>query len=57
MKNSLPNTAKVSKEAKECVQECVSEFISFIVSPPSIPPRLGSNADLLDLGGGGEVLA
>jgi nuclear transcription Y subunit beta len=33
MKNSLPTSAKVSKEAKECVQECVSEFISFIVSP------------------------
>jgi histone H3/H4 len=32
MKNSLPTTAKVSKEAKECVQECVSEFISFITS-------------------------
>jgi len=32
MKNSLPLTAKVSKEAKECVQECVSEFISFITS-------------------------
>lgn len=31
MKSSLPNSAKVSKEAKECVQECVSEFISFIV--------------------------
>jgi hypothetical protein len=36
MKNSLPGSAKVSKEAKECVQECVSEFISFIVSLP--PP-------------------
>ena len=36
MKNALPGSAKVSKEAKECVQECVSEFISFIVSPP--PP-------------------
>lgn len=35
MKNSLPTSAKVSKEAKECVQECVSEFISFIVSPLS----------------------
>lgn len=35
MKNSLPTTAKVSKEAKECVQECVSEFISFIVSRPT----------------------
>ncbi|KAK4688699.1 nuclear transcription Y subunit beta, partial [Tremellales sp. Uapishka_1] len=32
MKNSLPPVAKVSKEAKECVQECVSEFISFITS-------------------------
>ncbi|GFZ49573.1 Transcriptional activator HAP3 [Saitozyma sp. JCM 24511] len=32
MKNSLPMSAKVSKEAKECVQECVSEFISFITS-------------------------
>ncbi|KAL7422811.1 transcriptional activator hap3 [Cryptotrichosporon argae] len=32
MKNSLPRTAKISKEAKECVQECVSEFISFITS-------------------------
>lgn len=32
MKNSLPGAAKVSKEAKECVQECVSEYISFIVS-------------------------
>jgi histone H3/H4 len=36
MKNALPGSAKVSKEAKECVQECVSEFISFIVSPLSI---------------------
>ncbi|WWD19093.1 hypothetical protein CI109_103551 [Kwoniella shandongensis] len=32
MKSSLPSSAKVSKEAKECVQECVSEFISFITS-------------------------
>ena len=30
MKNSLPNNAKISKEAKELVQECVSEFIAFI---------------------------
>ena len=28
----MPLTAKISKEAKECVQECVSEFISFITS-------------------------
>ncbi|ORY35536.1 histone-fold-containing protein [Naematelia encephala] len=32
MKTALPGSAKVSKEAKECVQECVSEFISFITS-------------------------
>jgi len=32
MKGSVPGTAKISKEAKECVQECVSEFISFITS-------------------------
>ena len=39
MKNSLPGGAKVSKEAKECVQESVSEFISFIVSlTPSRAP-------------------
>ncbi|ODQ68307.1 histone-fold-containing protein [Nadsonia fulvescens var. elongata DSM 6958] len=35
MKNSLPDNAKVSKEAKECMQECVSEFISFITSEAS----------------------
>ncbi|KAI8149022.1 histone-fold-containing protein [Fennellomyces sp. T-0311] len=32
MKKSLPENAKIAKEAKECVQECVSEFISFITS-------------------------
>lgn len=32
MKSSLPATAKISKEAKECMQECVSEFVSFITS-------------------------
>ena len=32
MKSSVPGTAKISKEAKECVQECVSEFISFLTS-------------------------
>lgn len=35
MKNTLPTTAKVSKDAKECMQECVSEFISFISSEAS----------------------
>ncbi|KAI9313534.1 nuclear transcription factor Y subunit B-3, partial [Dichotomocladium elegans] len=32
MKKSMPENAKIAKEAKECVQECVSEFISFITS-------------------------
>ena len=32
MKNTLPATAKVSKDAKKCMQECVSEFISFVTS-------------------------
>lgn len=32
MKTSLPDNAKIAKEAKECMQECVSEFISFITS-------------------------
>lgn len=32
MKTSVPPTAKIAKDAKECVQECVSEFISFITS-------------------------
>lgn len=35
MKTALPENAKVSKEAKECVQECVSEFVSFITSEAS----------------------
>ncbi|KNB41748.1 hypothetical protein JH06_5524 [Blastocystis sp. subtype 4] len=32
MKRSIPPTAKISKDAKECVQECVSEFIAFITT-------------------------
>ena len=32
MKNSVPPTAKIAKDAKEAVQECVSEFISFVTS-------------------------
>jgi len=32
MKASVPENAKIAKDAKECVQECVSEFISFITS-------------------------
>ncbi|KAL0482369.1 nuclear transcription factor Y subunit B-3 [Acrasis kona] len=35
MKKSLPANAKISKEAKECVQECVSEYISFITNEAS----------------------
>ena len=32
MKKALPPSAKIGKDAKECIQECVSEFISFITS-------------------------
>jgi len=35
MKNSIPENAKIAKDAKECVQECVSEFVSFITSEAS----------------------
>mmetsp|Transcript_6740 Transcript_6740/g.9097 ORF Transcript_6740/g.9097 Transcript_6740/m.9097 type:complete len:203 (+) Transcript_6740:57-665(+) len=35
MKRSLPENAKIAKDAKETVQECVSEFISFITSEAS----------------------
>ncbi|XP_035281661.1 nuclear transcription factor Y, beta b isoform X3 [Anguilla anguilla] len=35
MKNGVPQTGKIAKDAKECVQECVSEFISFITSEAS----------------------
>ena len=35
MKKCLPDSTKVSKDAKECVQECTSEFISFITSEAS----------------------
>ena len=35
MKRALPENAKMSKDAKTCVQECVSEFIAFITSEAS----------------------
>jgi len=35
MKKTLPNNAKISKEAKEIMQECVSEFISFVTGEAS----------------------
>ncbi|KAK7489738.1 hypothetical protein BaRGS_00019133 [Batillaria attramentaria] len=35
MKKSIPQSGKIAKDAKECVQECVSEFISFITSEAS----------------------
>lgn len=35
MRKALPDNAKISKEAKECIQECLSEFISFVVSEAS----------------------
>ncbi|KAB0794772.1 hypothetical protein PPYR_11611 [Photinus pyralis] len=35
MKKAIPETGKIAKDARECVQECVSEFISFITSEAS----------------------
>ncbi|CAB11161.1 Transcriptional activator hap3 [Schizosaccharomyces pombe] len=35
MKSALPENAKISKEAKDCVQDCVSEFISFVTGEAS----------------------
>ncbi|KAN0062388.1 transcriptional activator hap3 [Thecaphora frezii] len=35
MKRSLPENAKIAKDAKECVQDCVSELISFVTSEAS----------------------
>ncbi|VDN52223.1 unnamed protein product [Dracunculus medinensis] len=35
IKNMIPSTGKVARDAKECIQECVSEFISFITSEAS----------------------
>ncbi|SJX66542.1 related to transcription factor hap3 [Sporisorium reilianum f. sp. reilianum] len=35
MKRSLPDNAKIAKDAKECVQHCVSELISFVTSEAS----------------------
>lgn len=35
MKRSVPQSGKIAKDAKECVQECVSEFISFVTSEAS----------------------
>lgn len=32
MKQAVPSTAKIAKDAKETVQECVSEFIAFVTS-------------------------
>jgi histone H3/H4 len=32
MKQAVPSSAKVAKDAKETVQECVSEFIAFVTS-------------------------
>jgi nuclear transcription Y subunit beta len=32
MRDEMPKSAKVAKDAKEVMQECVSEFIGFIAS-------------------------
>lgn len=39
MKQMLPPSAKVSKEAKQTMQECVTEFISFVTSEASEKSR------------------
>ncbi|XP_052866575.1 uncharacterized protein LOC128272746 [Anopheles cruzii] len=35
MKRGIPESGKIAKDARECIQECVSEFISFITSEAS----------------------
>lgn len=35
MKKVVPDSGKIAKDARECVQECLSEFISFITSEAS----------------------
>lgn len=35
MKNAIPGSGKVARDAKECAQECVSEFIAFVTSEAS----------------------
>ncbi|GAB2228956.1 hypothetical protein Droror1_Dr00023090 [Drosera rotundifolia] len=35
MKQGLPPSAKISKEAKETMQECATEFISFVTAEAS----------------------
>ncbi|KAJ6354117.1 hypothetical protein OIU76_003037 [Salix suchowensis] len=35
MKQTLPPTAKISKEAKQTMQECATEFISFVTGEAS----------------------
>jgi nuclear transcription Y subunit beta len=37
MKEALPHSAKVSKDAKELVQQCVSDFIIYITSQYAPP--------------------
>lgn len=35
MKEMIPDSAKISKDAKHCMQEIASEFISFVTSEAS----------------------
>lgn len=44
MKRILPDSAKIAKDAKECVQECVSEFIAFVTSEGKSCSRNEGNA-------------
>uniref|UniRef100_A0A6N2LEA1 Transcription factor CBF/NF-Y/archaeal histone domain-containing protein n=1 Tax=Salix viminalis TaxID=40686 RepID=A0A6N2LEA1_SALVM len=45
MKQRLPPTARVSKEAKQRMQECATEFISFVTGEASSKCRNGESQD------------
>uniref|UniRef100_A0A060T7S3 ARAD1C29832p n=1 Tax=Blastobotrys adeninivorans TaxID=409370 RepID=A0A060T7S3_BLAAD len=32
MKMSIPESAKISRQAKDCMQDCVTEFLAFVTS-------------------------
>src|ERR1700733_15752482 len=53
MESYIVPTAKIAKDAKECVQECVSEFISFITSEAAEKCQLEKRKTV----GGDDILA
>jgi histone H3/H4 len=53
MESYMVPTAKIAKDAKECVQECVSEFISFITSEAAEKCQLEKRKTV----GGDDILA